>query len=87
MRDTTLNAQMNWPCPISQTFDVPVTNCRGDSCPLWRWSTAGPWKDAVLKVAAEIGDKSGPKSEAAAIVAKDPAKYGCHGYCGLGGAL
>lgn len=87
MRDTSAFARDFWPCPISKTFADPIRTCRGEGCPLWRWSTGGPWKDAVLKVAAEIGDKSGPKAEAAAIVAKDPAKYGCHGYCGLGGAL
>jgi hypothetical protein len=86
MRGTTEQAAQ-WPCPIMRTFADPQPNCRGDKCPLWRWTTAGPWKDAVLKVAVEIGDKSGPKAEAAAIVAKDPAGHGCHGYCGLGGAL
>jgi hypothetical protein len=70
-----------------RTFADPQPNCRGDKCPLWRWTTADPWKDAVLKVAAEIDDKTPAKKDAAAIVAKDHAAHGCHGYCGLGGAV
>lgn len=87
MHATREEARNNWDCPLSKTFAQPQMSCRGDLCPIWRWTTMGPWADAVAKVAKEIDDKTGPKAKAAAIVAKNPAAHGCHGYCGLGGGL
>lgn len=75
-----------WLCPLARTFAAPTAEpgCRGPSCALWRWSTSGKWAGAVKAVAAEIDDKA-PFPKASRIVADDPAKYGCGGFCGLGG--
>lgn len=82
----TVEEAKNWPCPLAKTFADPVRGCRGDECPLWRWTTGEPHAAAVRRVADSTGEKS-PFKKAAAEVAKDPAKHGCRGYCGLGGAL
>lgn len=83
----THEAAAGWPCPLARTFADPKANahCRGEECPLWRWTCTGAWREAVLKVKAEIGEKQANAPQASAIVAKDPRKYGCEGYCGLGG--
>lgn len=80
-------------CPLARCFiqSGPTTlsdaGCKGPSCAVWRWSTTGRWAEAVLEVAREIGEGVGPKPRAARIVADDPGKYGCSGFCGLGGPL
>lgn len=84
---TAQHARDNWPCPQSRAFAKPQDKCRGAECPAWRWATGQVFTDIVKSVAEQIGETSGPKAKAAAIVAADPEKYGCHGYCGLGGGI
>lgn len=84
---TSDHARENWPCPQSRAFSKPQENCRGSKCPVWRWTTRGPWAEAVKKVAEEIDDKKAGRPAAAARVAADPEAHGCHGYCGLGGPV
>ena len=84
---TAQHARDNWPCPQARAFMKPQEKCRGPQCPAWRWTTSGPWAEAVKAIAKEIGDKSPSKAKAAAIVAESPEKYGCHGYCGLGAGI
>jgi hypothetical protein len=42
---------------------------------------------AVKAKALEIGEKTGAKPEAAALVSADPVGNNLHGYCGLGGEV
>ena len=64
----------DWLCPFARTFSITPasTGCHGPSCALWRWekiTTAHPkWRDAVLSVAKEMGDKP-PYAKASAKVA------------------
>jgi hypothetical protein len=76
-------------CPLARTFAAQTAEpgCKGPSCAVWRWSTSGRWAEAVLEVAREIGEGVGPKPKASRIVADDPGKFGCSGFCGLGGPL
>lgn len=83
---TASTARESWPCPQSRAFADPQKHCRGPSCPVWRWTTRGPWADAVKNLAKETGEK-GPFPEASKQVAADPEAHGCHGYCGLGGPV
>lgn len=86
MKATSEHAGLHWRCPIARIrADVGDGHCHGAACPLWRWSTAGVWKDAVQAEAQRLGEKA-PFARAAASVAADPAGFGCLGYCGLGGA-
>lgn len=82
----TIQDAAKWPCPLAKTFAEPKRECRGEACPLWRWTTGAPHAEAVKKIADATGEKQ-PFKNAAAEVAKDPAKHGCHGYCGLGGGI
>ena len=73
-------------CPLARTFAASKAEpgCRGPSCAPWRWTIGGPWKAAVQKLAAQTGEKV-PYPKAARAVADDPAAFGLHGYCGMGG--
>lgn len=78
-------------CLFARTFirvgqvTAADAGCIGPKCALWRWQTTETWRKAVAAVAKEI-DEAPTSSKAAAIVAKDPVKYGCEGMCGAGGA-
>ena len=86
MHATRDHARQHWDCPLSKTFAHPQVSCRGDLCPLWRWTTGEAHAQAVKRIADRTGEK-GPFRNAAAEVAKDPVAHGLHGYCGLGGGL
>ena len=67
--------------------------CISDKCMAWRWrplQTDEAWREAVKKVAAEIGDTTPSKGKAAKIVTQNRAKYGLpdkpfQGWCGRAG--
>ena len=84
---THTDAVASWPCPASRLFAAPQPNCRGCYCPLWRWTSGTPFLAAVKAKALEIGEKTGAKPEAAALVSADPVGNNLHGYCGLGGEV
>lgn len=74
-------------CPLARTFGGTLSHtCRGDDCPVWRWTTNQKWRDAVMTVARETGEKV-PFPNAASKVTSDPAAHGCEGHCGLGGGV
>lgn len=67
--------------------------CWASACMMWRWVPLladDAFKDAVIKAAAEIGDKSENRAKAAKHVIANRAKYGLptvpfDGFCGLAG--
>lgn len=69
------------------------STCMGPNCMAWRWKPMmadDAYKNAVIKAAAEIGDKSETKVKAARHVNENRAQYGLptepfDGYCGLAG--
>lgn len=82
-------------CPFARTFiragvaTAKDAGCIGPKCALWRWQTTDAWRNAVVEIAKTTGESGkghmSASPKAAAIVAKDPAAYGCEGMCGAGG--
>lgn len=82
-------AKTKW-CPLDRTDGAP---CVGANCMMWRWLPLladDAFKAAVVKAAADIGDKSENKHKAAQHVIANRAEYGLptkpfDGFCGLAG--
>jgi hypothetical protein len=68
-------------------------HCIGSACMAWRWNPLmadDQFKNAIIKAAAEIEDKSENKMKATKHVMANRSKYGLptepfDGYCGLSG--
>ena len=72
---------------------LPLTCCLGSGCLAWRWlplMADKAFAAAIIKAAADIGDKSENKQKATKHVMENRAEYGLptvpfDGYCGLAG--
>lgn len=80
-------------CPVARI--KPITEygkCCGPRCILWRWrqrkTSDEGWLKAMKAAREETGENPNSHPKAAALVARDPDRFGLGpqtGYCGLGG--
>lgn len=91
-------------CPVRQFSAIPDPRsgrgmsfendvCHGSSCPMWRFGLTpnSLVVAAIQRAMKETGEPALKHTEAARLVANDPAKYGLPvgeermGWCGMGG--